>query len=134
MTHQDLLDKSMSHPIIVFDGECIMCNGFIQWFIAHDIDQQLRYSCLQHVDDNPYSKIDSVFLYADGLVYTHSDVGIRAATYLAKPYYYLYILKYIPKALRDTFYNLIARYRYWLFGKYNHCMLPQADQKHLFLV
>lgn len=133
MTHQELLDKSLSHPIIVFDGECILCNGFIQWFIAHDTDQQLRYACLQNLVHNPNNKLDSVFLYKDGVVHTHSDVIVRAATYLKKPYSYLNILKYVPKGFRDIIYKTIARYRYQIFGKYDTCMLPNVDQKHLFI-
>jgi predicted DCC family thiol-disulfide oxidoreductase YuxK len=26
----------MSQPIVVFDGECALCNGFVAWLVRHD--------------------------------------------------------------------------------------------------
>jgi predicted DCC family thiol-disulfide oxidoreductase YuxK len=133
MTHQDLLDKSLSHPIIVFDGECIMCNGFIQWLISKDADQKIRYTYLQKQEHSPYPDLDSVLLYNKGKVYIYSDVSLEAATYLHKPYIYLSVLKYIPRFIRDAIYKVLAKYRYRIFGRYDTCMIPQADQRHLFI-
>ena len=28
----------MSKPIVVFDGECALCNGFVSWLLRHDND------------------------------------------------------------------------------------------------
>jgi len=35
----------------------------------------------------------------------------------------------VPKWLRDAVYNLVARNRYRIFGKYNECFLPDADMR-----
>ena len=33
----------------------------------------------------------------------------------------------VPKPLRDPLYNLVARNRYRIFGKYDACFVPDAD-------
>ena len=35
----------------------------------------------------------------------------------------------VPKPLRDAVYNLVARNRYRIFGKYETCFVPDAAMK-----
>ncbi len=35
-------------------------------------------------------------------------------------------LRLVPKPLRDAVYNLVARNRYRIFGKYEECFVPDA--------
>ena len=35
-------------------------------------------------------------------------------------------LRAVPKPLRDAVYNLVARNRYRIFGKYEECFVPDA--------
>ena len=37
------------------------------------------------------------------------------------------ILRAFPKPLRDAIYNLVARNRYRIFGKYDACFVPDVD-------
>jgi predicted DCC family thiol-disulfide oxidoreductase YuxK len=39
----------------------------------------------------------------------------------------------MPQPLRDWAYNLVARHRYRLFGKYDACLLPDEEYRHKFL-
>ena len=36
-------------------------------------------------------------------------------------------LRLVPKALRDAVYNLVARNRYRIFGKYEECFVPDEE-------
>lgn len=36
-------------------------------------------------------------------------------------------LRAVPKPLRDAVYNLVARNRYRIFGKYQACFVPDAE-------
>jgi predicted DCC family thiol-disulfide oxidoreductase YuxK len=46
----------------------------------------------------------------------------------------LFLIAYvIPRPVRDFFYNLFARYRYRLFGKYDSCLIPSPEVKSRFL-
>lgn len=35
----------------------------------------------------------------------------------------------VPRPVRDAVYNLVARNRYRIFGKYNECFIPDADMR-----
>ena len=37
------------------------------------------------------------------------------------------VLRFVPKPLRDAVYNLVARNRYRIFGKYEACFVPDAE-------
>ena len=39
----------------------------------------------------------------------------------------------LPKSLRDALYNLIARNRYSIFGKYDVCLMPEERYRKKFL-
>lgn len=41
--------------------------------------------------------------------------------------------KLIPRFLRDKLYELVARNRYRVFGKYDACMLPEPRHRQKFL-
>jgi predicted DCC family thiol-disulfide oxidoreductase YuxK len=45
----------------------------------------------------------------------------------------LYLLIVVPRPLRDTVYNLIARHRYAWFGKRDACMVPTPELRTRFL-
>jgi predicted DCC family thiol-disulfide oxidoreductase YuxK len=38
-------------------------------------------------------------------------------------------LRSVPKPLRDAVYNLVARNRYRIFGKYEECFVPDASMR-----
>ena len=35
----------------------------------------------------------------------------------------------VPRPLRDAVYNLVARNRYRIFGKYDACVVPDASMR-----
>jgi predicted DCC family thiol-disulfide oxidoreductase YuxK len=39
------------------------------------------------------------------------------------------VLRLIPKPLRDGVYNIVARNRYRIFGKYEECFVPDAEMR-----
>jgi predicted DCC family thiol-disulfide oxidoreductase YuxK len=43
------------------------------------------------------------------------------------------ILGMLPTALRDAAYNVVARNRYKVFGKFDSCPLPDSRHSHKFL-
>ncbi len=66
-------------------------------------------------------------------MFEKSDSFLRVMARLPLPWSLLRILKLFPKRFRDWFYDRIALNRYRLFGKYDVCLLPTADQEHRFL-
>jgi predicted DCC family thiol-disulfide oxidoreductase YuxK len=43
------------------------------------------------------------------------------------------LLRFLPRWIRNWGYNLVARYRYRIFGKYDSCPLPEAADRDRFL-
>lgn len=128
--------------IILFDGVCNLCNGFVQFIINRDKQDVFRFASLQsetgkqlllerHID---VSKTDSVVLIELGVAYyIKSDAALQIGSHLKGYSGISRILYLIPSSLRNIVYDLIARYRYAWFGKKEACMIPTLELKAKFL-
>ena len=66
-------------------------------------------------------------------VFVRSDAALKVVAYLGG-FWKIFLAAYIiPKPLRDYFYDLFARNRYRVFGKYDACMLPPPEVRSRFL-
>ena len=126
--------------IVLFDGVCNLCNRSVDFIIRNEKSHKLQFASLQSdvgksivsksgLDETP----DSVMLYVDGKLLVRSDAALAISTYLKRPYVYGIIFRYVPKILRDSVYNLIAKNRYRWFGKKEKCRVPSADERDRFL-
>ncbi len=135
------MERKDSDPILLFDGVCNLCNGFVKSVITRDQKGIIRYASLQseagqqllsNIKLESFS-MDTVILVEGKNFYTKSDVALRIFRHLGGGWPYLYYLSIIPKFIRDTIYDLIARNRYRWFGKKDSCMLPQPEWEDRFL-
>jgi predicted DCC family thiol-disulfide oxidoreductase YuxK len=39
------------------------------------------------------------------------------------------VLRFVPRPFRDAVYNLVARNRYRIFGKYEECFVPDVAMR-----
>ena len=132
--------KREAPRVILFDGVCNLCNGFIQFVIARDPGAQFRFGAittpaaqaLLHaagVETAP----DSIVLLEDTRVFWRSDAALRIARRLSFPWRLAYGLVIVPRFLRDPVYDFIAAHRYQWFGRRDVCMVPTPDLKQRFL-
>ena len=128
--------------IILFDGVCNLCNGFIQFVIKRDKKDVFRYASLQsEIGEQLLSernidttKIDSVIVIEPGVAYyIKSDAALQVGRQLKGFRTISKLLNLIPSGLRNIIYDLIARYRYTWFGKKDACMIPTPELKAKFL-
>jgi len=127
--------------IILFDGVCNLCNGFVQFVIQHDPGGQFKFTSLQSdkgqdlLKDLPetYRQIDSVVFLENGRFYQKSAAALRIIRHLSGAWPLLYIFIILPAFLRDWLYTLVARNRYRWFGRQESCMLPTPELKTRFL-
>ena len=127
--------------MILFDGVCNLCNGFVQFVIARDPDARFRFASLQSAaaaallnGRGPLPpSMDSVVLVDGGRVYTQSTAALRVARGLGFPWNLAYALLAVPERLRDAVYGWVARHRYRWFGKRDVCMMPTAELQARFL-
>lgn len=131
--------------IIFFDGECHLCNGFVDFLISKDKGRHFFYAPLQgttaqkilsELSDSDtqtfhstVKNLESIMLHFQGRIYTKSEAIFEIIKKLPTSYRLLLIFKIIPRFIRDKIYDLIARYRYHLFGKRNFCRRPTEQEK-----
>ncbi len=127
--------------IILFDGVCNLCNGFVQFVIKRDPHAKFKFGTLQsnkaielllphHI--NP-EELNSVIFIENNKVYTQSDAAIKIAQHLGSAWPLAASLLIIPKFIRNAVYRFIAKNRYRWFGKKMQCMVPSPDLKSRFL-
>lgn len=130
----------ISHPIILFDGVCNLCNSSVQFVIKHDKKEVFQFSSLQSdfgqqiLEQNGLSGINlfSLILLDKGNIYTQSTAVLRIAKKLGGFWSLLYAFIIVPKFLRNGIYNWIARNRYKWFGKQEACWVPTEELKKRF--
>ena len=131
--------------LILFDGVCNLCNGFVQFVIRHDPVGRFRFAALQSAAGQAVlaahgfdaaavaAEPDSVLLELDGRLYSHSDAVLRIARELGGPWRLLLAGYVLPRPWRDAAYRFVARHRYRWFGRQESCWLPTPELKARFL-
>ena len=128
-------------PVILFDGVCNLCNGFVTFVIARDPGGRFKFGPLQspaaeRLLGDIFSRDrwpDSVVLVENGRVWTRSAAALRIARGLTFPWPLAYAFVVVPRPIRDWIYNLIARRRYQWFGQRDVCMMPTPARAARFI-
>lgn len=130
----------ITDAVILFDGVCNLCNSSVQFIIKRDPKGFYRFASQQSDIGQAYlSKYnlggyaDSFVLIEDDRVYLKSDAALQISKNLAGVWKVFYLLKIVPRPLRDLVYNFIAKNRYKWFGKKESCMIPTPDIKSRFI-
>lgn len=127
--------------IVVYDGVCHLCNGWVNFLIARDQAEQFRFAAVQSAAGAQYLQAaglsavapESLVYVEDGRIYCYTDAIMRVLWRLGGPWKLLSVFRLIPAGLRDALYRPIARRRYRLFGQYTACRLPRPADAHRFL-
>ena len=127
-------------PVLLYDGVCGFCNKTVQVVLDHDRRGTMRFAPLQSeyaksiVKRHPALRgVDSVVLVerspetGEERVFTRSGAALRIASYLGGFWKLFLVARIIPAPVRDFFYDLVARYRYRFFGRYETCLLPPSE-------
>ena len=138
-------DDDARGPVLLYDGVCGFCNGAVQMVLRHDRRGTLRFASLQSdyglavaARHPELSGIDSV-VFLETLegggerVFVRSDAALRVVSHLGGAWKLLLVARLVPRRARDFFYDLFARNRYKLFGKYDSCLLPPAEVRSRFI-
>ena len=129
-----------SHPIILFDGVCNLCNKSVQFVIKRDEEKKFRFASLQSEFGQkilerfnlPKNEFNSFILLQDDRIYTRSTGALKMLSQL-KGWKWAGGFKIVPAFIRDGVYNLISKYRYKWFGKKDECMIPTPELRERFL-
>ena len=122
--------------IIIFDGVCGLCNKSVDILIKLDRHKIFQYTSLQGefvktLDIEP--DIDSIVFYEDGNLYYKSTAILKILRSLGGIWIMSNIFYLIPKIIRDFIYDVMAKYRYKIFGKMDNCRMPKEGEEELFI-
>ncbi|MEP6344046.1 MAG: DCC1-like thiol-disulfide oxidoreductase family protein [Maricaulaceae bacterium] len=138
---QTVPDFDDSRPIIVFDGHCALCSGWVQFVLKHDTRKKFNFIVAQSsLGEALYAHYglksedyDTNLLIAQGRVRKKSDGSLAMFTTLGGVWKGMALLRLVPTGLRDWVYDLIARNRIQWFGARDACYVPTAEIKARFL-
>lgn len=136
MTKEALIALSFQYPIIIFDGECHLCDRSVQFVLKRDTNAAFRFCTLQHAKANNLilTETDSVILLDKNILYMKSKAGLKILNYLGGFFRLIsYLLSVIPTNLADVLYDFIAKNRYKWFGKYDVCIIPEKGWRDRFI-
>jgi predicted DCC family thiol-disulfide oxidoreductase YuxK len=119
--------------ILLFDGVCNLCNGFVQFIVKRDPHFKFQFASLQssiaqkllllqhQLDKHP---LDSLVVIHNGRAMIESDAALYILRNMPFPWNFFSLGYIMPRFLRDGIYRWVARNRYKMLGKRESCMLP----------
>ena len=120
--------------VILYDGVCVFCSRWIRFVAARDVERRFRFTAIQSgygtrlaqaFGINPDDPDTNAVVHG-GVAYFKSDGALTVLSNLPG-WGWVRALRFVPKPLRDAVYNLVARNRYRIFGKYEECFMPDAS-------
>jgi predicted DCC family thiol-disulfide oxidoreductase YuxK len=126
-----------SRPLIVFDGICVLCSGFVRMVVRLDRKGRFRFATAQSpLGEALFQKhglrtdsYETNLVIIDGAAFTRLDGFVAVMAELGWPWRAARLLLLLPRPLRNWLYDRIAKNRYALFGKKDSCEVPSAELK-----
>lgn len=136
----------ISHPIILYDGVCGLCNRLNQFLLKRDKHDRLRFASLQsdfskgilNRHERDATDLDTVYVVLNHgqpteRILWRSDAILHVLSVIGGVWKLASIGKILPRFIRDRLYDLVAANRYHVFGKSESCMLPEPQHRAKFL-
>ena len=122
--------------VILYDEVCVFCSRWIRFIATRDKVKRFRFTAIQSAygtrlaqafgidPDDP----DTNAVIHGGVAHFKSDAALTVLSNLPG-WRWTRVLFAVPKRLRNAVYNLVAKNRYRIFGKYEVCFVPDKDVK-----
>lgn len=117
----------MKKIVLVIDGHCIMCNSLAIWISKRDKENRIMITNFKsnYVKEN-YQRIKSgknvvLINEIEQLIFEKSTAIIQCLKIIGYKKGFVYLIIVFPKVFRDLIYDMIAKYRYKIFGKKESC-------------
>ena len=129
----------MNGPIVYFDGQCNLCDGFVRFLLKRDRHARYRFAPLQgetarqrldgRFTDNP----QTVVLEEPRRFRLRSDAALAILAGLGGIWRLAALLRIVPRRLRDALYEYVARKRFDWYGRRDACRVPEPEERDRFL-
>ena len=119
--------------VLFFDGDCAFCSASVRRVARFDKHGRIAFAPLQgrlsaQMDLRKYADNTSgtmvLLRESDGKLFFFSDSLIELAHALGGGWRFFTLARFIPQPVRDLAYRWVARNRYRIAGKADHCALP----------
>ena len=135
----------MAH-LVLYDGVCGLCDHFVQFLLRIDAQDRLRFAALQgpigakilQEAGRAATSLSTVIVVADygtaaQRLLDRSDAALFAIASAGGAYRAAGALRIVPRFIRDAVYDLVARWRYRIFGRFDACPIPGPATRAKFL-
>ncbi len=126
--------------MIFFDGVCGGCNRFVDFVIRTDSSREIFFSPVQGktaaefslYQNEPPREWKIAYVDENG-VHEGADAVLLVLRRLGGFWKLPALLIYIPRPVKDSFYGIVSRNRYRIFGKRDICRVPSPEERERFL-
>ena len=128
--------------LVLFDGVCNFCNGFINFLMRRNPQGTLYFvasqseagrKVMEHYGISEEEVGKTVFAIEGNRKFSRSTAVLGIMAHLEAPWRFLSHLAIIPKPVRDAVYNQVSARRYRIFGKADACRIPTPEERSRFL-
>jgi predicted DCC family thiol-disulfide oxidoreductase YuxK len=133
---QRAMSKWPDDDVILYDGVCVFCSRWVHFVATRDIDRRFRFTPIQSAYGarlaqtlaiDPAAPDSNAVIHA-GAAHLKSDGALTVLSHLPR-WRWTRALLHIPKPVRDAVYDIVARSRYRIFGKFDTCFIPPEDMR-----
>lgn len=126
--------------IVFYDGECGVCNFWVQWILERDKKDKFLFASLQSGYGQKFllergldtTQFNTIYLWKPNDYYlVKSQAILKIATLLGGIYSLSIVAKLSPLFINNWFYDLVARNRMKIASQ--KCYLPNSHQKKKFI-
>ena len=132
--------------LVLYDGVCGLCNRLLQFLLARDrravfafapLQSATGRSTVERYGGNP-DELTSFFVLADyrtdrARLFGRGRAALFVAGELGWPWKMAIVLRVMPAAILDRLYDVVARNRYRLFGRFEQCPMPRPEFRRRFI-
>jgi predicted DCC family thiol-disulfide oxidoreductase YuxK len=128
--------------VLYYDGVCGLCDHLVRFVLRRDRRDRFRFAPLQSelarrtlaAAGRDASDLDTVYVRTrDGRLLDRARAVLWVIAELGGAWRLVRVFGVLPTFLLDAVYRLVARTRYRLFGRFDACRLPSAEEREKFL-
>lgn len=126
--------------IVFFDGDCGVCNFWVQWILERDKKDRFLFASLQSEAGQQFltkeklstTQFNTLYLLQPDAKYLlKSRAVLKIATLIGGAYSLLGLGRLMPRFVSDYLYDKVSENRMKISSQ--KCFLPDADQKRKFI-
>jgi predicted DCC family thiol-disulfide oxidoreductase YuxK len=132
--------------LVLYDGVCGLCSRLLYFLLERDRRGVFMFASLQSAvgteivtrfGGNP-RELTSFCVVTDyrttrAQLFSRSRAALFVAGELGWPWKAALILRVLPTAILDFAYDVVARNRYRVFGRYERCLTPRPEVRRRFI-